>query len=139
MATLHIASEAELPQVATTLLDRLPEGGVVLLRGDLGAGKTTLVKACCTRLGIDPAEVNSPTFSIVNEYRLPGGEPIYHIDLYRLESPEEAEDIGLEEYLDQGRYCFIEWPDIAAPLLPEQLLSVSITATAEGGRKIVLL
>lgn len=139
MATIHIATEAELPTVAKAVLEHLPHGGTVLLHGDLGAGKTTLVRACCTRLGIPAGEVSSPTFSIVNEYALPEGDAVYHIDLYRLEVPEEAEDIGLEEYLAYGKYCFIEWPDIATHLLPDDKLTVQITTTEQGGRKVVLL
>ena len=85
---------------------------IFLLRGDLGAGKTTLVQVLCKQLGITEP-VSSPTFSLVNEYASPGYGPVYHMDLYRLEKPDDLVQIGFEEYLDSGNICLIEWPDLA--------------------------
>ena len=95
--------------------------GPVCIEGPMGAGKTTLVKAVLAALGsLDPG--NSPTFGLVAEHVGAEGEPLaYHMDLYRVERLEELYGIGFEEYLDQGVYTFIEWPEIAAPLLPEDV------------------
>lgn len=108
----------------------------VLLDGPMGAGKTTLVKAVCRELGVsDP--VNSPTFSLVNEYRLPNGEPLYHFDLYRVESEDEVLDMGWWEYVDSGHWCLIEWPGKIPNLLPESALLVSLSV--ENGERLVHL
>jgi tRNA threonylcarbamoyladenosine biosynthesis protein TsaE len=90
---------------------------IFTLSGNLGAGKTTLVKAFCKVLN-SPDEVTSPTFSLVNEYIIPSGR-IYHFDLYRISSMEELLNIGFDEYIDSGNYCFIEWPEISEDRLPE--------------------
>jgi tRNA threonylcarbamoyladenosine biosynthesis protein TsaE len=97
---------------------------VVLLTGEMGAGKTTLMKALCKKLGAKD-EVSSPTFSLVNEYKTASGK-IYHFDLYRLKKASELPDMGFEEYLDSGQWCFIEWPQIAEPLLPKNAISLTI-------------
>ncbi len=125
-------------QVAADLLDRLGQPPVpLLLYGDLGAGKTTLVQALCRRLGVTEA-VTSPTFALVNEYR-GATDPVYHLDLYRLADAEEAVGIGVEDYLFSPYYCFVEWPDVLAGLLPADYLSIQLTATADNHRKILLL
>ncbi|MBK7270131.1 MAG: tRNA (adenosine(37)-N6)-threonylcarbamoyltransferase complex ATPase subunit type 1 TsaE [Flavobacteriales bacterium] len=85
---------------------------VFALHGDLGAGKTTLIKAFCSVLGVKD-RTSSPSFAIVNEYQRDTGEALYHFDLYRLKAAEELEGIGFNEYLDSGAYCFIEWPELA--------------------------
>lgn len=107
-----------------------------LLSGDLGAGKTTLVKAIMNYLGSEDM-VTSPTFSLVNEYLYEGGKA-YHIDLYRLKSQEEAIHIGLEEYLDSGHYCFIEWPDNYGSLFDESSFKIRIETLDMKKRKINL-
>ena len=101
--------------------------------GDLGAGKTTLIKAMAKQSGI--AETSSPTFSLVNEYRGADNHTIYHMDLYRLETIEEALDMGIEEYLDSGNMIWIEWPQIIYPLLDEYM-EVKILRIGDGSRKI---
>jgi tRNA threonylcarbamoyladenosine biosynthesis protein TsaE len=90
---------------------------IFTLTGNLGAGKTTLVKFLCKNLN-SPDEVTSPTFSLVNEYVFPSGK-IYHFDLYRINHIEELLNIGFDEYIDSGNYCFIEWPEISENELPE--------------------
>jgi tRNA threonylcarbamoyladenosine biosynthesis protein TsaE len=111
MKTFSIAHIDELPQASeyiASLLDRYP---VCLLSGEMGAGKTTLVKAVAEALG-SPDTVSSPTFSVVNEYLYPGGS-LYHFDLYRLKDENELWDAGFEEYLASGNVCLIEWPELA--------------------------
>ena len=109
---------------------------IVLLKGDLGAGKTAFVKAFCKNIDCSD-QVSSPTFSLVNEYMC-ADEKIYHIDLYRLESVDEALDIGIEEYIYSTGYCFIEWPDIIQGLLPDRYIEVCITSTEENSRKLLI-
>ncbi|MEN0050273.1 MAG: tRNA (adenosine(37)-N6)-threonylcarbamoyltransferase complex ATPase subunit type 1 TsaE, partial [Bacteroidota bacterium] len=102
---------AELPRVAQQLLTYAKAKKIITFTGEMGAGKTTLIQQICQQLGVQEA-VTSPTFSIVNEYTNAQEDLIFHIDLYRLKSEEEAINIGIEEYLDQADYCFIEWPQI---------------------------
>ncbi len=114
----------DLPGTAKQLLN-LSKGQVVwLLHGEMGSGKTTLVKSIVNKLGVDSL-VTSPTFSIVNEY---GEEEntVYHFDLYRLKNEAEALDIGFEEYLTSGKLCLIEWPEKVSNLLPDQVFEVKI-------------
>jgi tRNA threonylcarbamoyladenosine biosynthesis protein TsaE len=98
---------------------------VVLFEGDMGAGKTTLIRALARELGVED-EVSSPTFALVNEYRL-AGEPLYHVDFYRIEDITEALDIGLDEYLQSGQRCWIEWPEKIRNLLPTECSLVKIS------------
>ncbi len=123
--------EEELYQLSNVLAIHLSEIPILLLNGNLGAGKTTLVKKVAEHLGAKNIGT-SPTFSLVNEYHLPEST-IFHLDLYRLNSEAEAYDIGLEEILDSGNICFIEWPDVAQSLTPEPHLSLTIEH-AEGSR-----
>ncbi|MBL7923579.1 MAG: tRNA (adenosine(37)-N6)-threonylcarbamoyltransferase complex ATPase subunit type 1 TsaE [Bacteroidia bacterium] len=106
----------DLASLVPELLDFIAERRVICFHGDLGAGKTTLIKSICLELGV-LEEVQSPSFSIVNEYLLPGGEPVYHFDFYRLKSEEEAYDLGYENYFFSGYFCFIEWPEKVGGLL----------------------
>lgn len=121
-----ILSESELPMLAHQLLDGYASTRVFIFTGNLGAGKTTFVKQICAFLGVE-GTMSSPSFSIVNEYQTNKGEPVYHVDCYRMKDESEAWDIGLDEILDSGAYCFIEWPDKIDNLLPENYVRVSIT------------
>ena len=103
----------------------------------MGAGKTTLVKAICKALGT-PSVVNSPTFAIINDYELPGGKAVYHFDLYRLKSIEEAFNMGFDEYFYSGNYCFVEWPAIAEDILPEDAKVLTITVNPDGSRTVTV-
>jgi tRNA threonylcarbamoyladenosine biosynthesis protein TsaE len=125
----------ELGRVAHELLRKAGDCRVWLLTGDLGAGKTTLVKAVCSALDVRSA-MTSPTFSIINEYRTAVGEPVYHFDFYRLKDEGEALDIGVDEYLDAGRYCFIEWPDRIPSLVPAHHFSIHMTIVDQHTRQI---
>jgi tRNA threonylcarbamoyladenosine biosynthesis protein TsaE len=121
-----VRSIGELDGVVTQLISYIHDGyKVILLQGDLGSGKTTLTKALCEKLGvIEP--VSSPTFSLVNEYYSPSMGSIYHMDLYRLEKQTDLVQIGLEEYLDSGQLCLIEWPAIADPYFVMPFIRVNI-------------
>jgi tRNA threonylcarbamoyladenosine biosynthesis protein TsaE len=107
---------------------------IFLFHGEMGAGKTTLIKAICNALGTDE-NISSPTFSIVNEYLIPKGK-IYHFDFYRLKNPTEALDMGYEEYFYSGEYCFIEWPEMIGGLLPDHYLDISIKILTDTQREI---
>jgi len=98
---------------------------IILLCGELGAGKTLLTKGIAAGLAIDPDLVVSPTFTLLNRYD--GRFPLFHIDLYRIKKTEEAFDIGIEEYISGDYYCFIEWPGIISDLLPERTMNVIIS------------
>jgi tRNA threonylcarbamoyladenosine biosynthesis protein TsaE len=132
-----IDSPAGLPALARAILDTAGDRRVFLLSGDLGAGKTTLTQALCAELGVTEP-VTSPTYALVNEYIGSAG-PVYHLDLYRLRDLDEALQIGIEDYLDSGAYCFIEWPELADPLLPEHFVEIKLERTGETSRKVVFL
>ena len=130
---------AEMDAVAARLLAWAGPRRVFAFMGEIGAGKTTLIQALCRRLGVTD-EVTSPTFALVNEYAGgPAAAIIYHLDLYRLRRLDEALDIGLEEYLYSGHYCFVEWPELVEPLLPADVVSVRLTPVGTNDRKILFL
>lgn len=116
----------ELDAVAKVVLEKYPENRIFGLLGSMGAGKTTFIQSFCRVLGVEDV-VNSPTFSIVNEYRTINNDPVFHFDLYRIKSPAELLDIGFEEYLYSDAYCLIEWPLLAGNLLPEGTVFIEIT------------
>ena len=139
---LSVNGLADLPRAAAEVREALGDGRVLLLGGDLGAGKTTFTQVFYRALGVKDA-VSSPTFSLVNEYvrELPEGssEPAYHLDLYRLKDVEEALAMGLEEYLYSGHYCVVEWPAVAEGLYPPDALRLHLESTGATTRKILLL
>ena len=114
----------------------LKPGDIVQLRGDLGAGKTHFVKGVARFFHIPEEEVQSPTFSIIHEY--PGRIPLYHVDAYRLNRPEEALEFGLEEYLYGDGICLIEWPEKIASLLPDTCRLVEIAHVDQNKRQITI-
>jgi tRNA threonylcarbamoyladenosine biosynthesis protein TsaE len=119
------------------LLDATEHGpNIWLFRGEMGAGKTTLVKEIGRQKKVR-ARVQSPTFSLVNPYETESGEIIYHFDLYRLENVQEAIDIGIEEYLDSGQLCFIEWPERAEVLWNIPHVNIEIMHVTEFSRKLI--
>lgn len=124
------------------LADALGSRRKIALYGDLGAGKTTLVQAFCRFLGVEDSPA-SPTFSLVNEYayRDAAGNTalVHHLDLYRLKNIEEALDIGIEEILYDPWYCFIEWPQVIEPLLPDDAVKIQIDILSETDRRLLLL
>ncbi len=125
-----------LPSAAKTFIDAIGGHRVFAFVGDMGAGKTTFISEVCRILGADD-DSGSPTFSIVNEYLDKSGKPIYHFDFYRLEYPEEALDIGVEDYFYSGHLCLIEWPDRIGSLLPEEAVTVNISENPDGTRSII--
>lgn len=101
----------------------------------MGVSKTTFIKALCNELGVVEI-VTSPTFALVNEYQTSSGEAIYHFDFYRIEKIEEVFDFGYEDYFFSGNYCFIEWPDKVAEILPENIVFVQMIENEDGSRTI---
>jgi tRNA threonylcarbamoyladenosine biosynthesis protein TsaE len=129
-------TENEINEVATSLLDQ-STSKIFLFYGEMGVGKTTLIKEIVKQLGVlQPS--SSPSFSIVNEYDSREGV-VYHFDFYRINDVSEAYDIGLEDYLYSGNYVFIEWPGKIDSLLPKDVTSVHITANTDGSRTIKIL
>jgi len=128
----------EIVELAKTLRGFTSISKVMTFEGDLGAGKTTLISAVCKNLGVKDV-VGSPTFSIINEYQFEEGGrefPVYHIDLYRLEDEEEAQQAGVEACLYSGHLCFVEWPQKVPSVLPEEIILVQLTAEGENMRRI---
>lgn len=123
---LLAASEADLPTVARVVLNFGGGLRTFAFTGDLGAGKTALIKAMCAELGVEDA-TSSPTFPIVNEYRCADGTPVAHMDLYRIKNRTELIDTGLLEYFDERTYCFVEWSEKFSDVLPLERVSVNIT------------
>ena len=124
----------------SSLSEHSPKGGAgrgpVCFLAPMGTGKTTFISALCEALGVDDT-VNSPTFAIVNEYySRRWEEPVYHFDVYRLRSLDEARAIGLEDYLSSGRLCLMEWPEVIEPLLPDDTLVVRLTENPDGSRTL---
>ncbi len=134
--TFYIKDEAEMMSFGGKIADQFPEGGIVLLKGDLGAGKTTLVRGLLRHIGYQ-GNVKSPTYTLVEPYKL-NDRKIYHFDLYRLGDPEELEYMGGRDYWESNALCLIEWPEQAQGYLPEADLSLEITYQ-ESGRSISIL
>ena len=125
MKRIEIDSLSELKDVAQEVVESLKGRTVVLLRGEMGAGKTTLISRIAAYLGAEDT-VTSPTFALVNQYE--GSEcRIYHFDFYRIEEIEEVFDLGYEEYFYSGDLCLVEWPEKIEPLLPDDAMTVRIT------------
>lgn len=130
------ADPAELDEIALQMLSYCAKDRKFALYGNLGAGKTALIKACCRSLGLSNKELSSPSFAIAHEY---GPKPVvFHLDLYRLKTVDELKGIGLEQYLDGPEYCFIEWPEIAESWLDSSVIRINIDLDAEGARLIRL-
>jgi tRNA threonylcarbamoyladenosine biosynthesis protein TsaE len=125
-----VKTEADLLPAAGELIRAYPARRVFALYGTMGAGKTTFIKAVCRELGVADV-VQSPTFSIINEYKTVAGDSVYHFDFYRIRNTVEVFDIGYEDYLYSGNYCFLEWPELIEPLLPEDAVPVHISGEHE--------
>lgn len=126
----------QIHQVAQEIIKHNPEK-VILFNGDMGVGKTTFIKALSKALGVKDA-TSSPTFSLVNEYEAQNGKLVYHFDVYRLKNETEAYDMGIDEYLYSGEWCFIEWAEKIPSLIPQQHSVINIKLLANGNRKLVL-
>ena len=135
MKTIPVPTLDSLEKAAKNFVTGLKDTRVVAISGEMGAGKTTFIQAVCRVMGVSDI-VNSPTFALINEYFLPGGDSIYHFDLYRVETPVELYDIGYEDYFYSDAYCFIEWPERAIELIPEDALFIRIDVLEDGSRRI---
>ena len=122
-----ISNKSRIAEAAARFIKKTGGSRIFAFYGEMGAGKTTIIRHICKALGSTDI-ATSPTFTIVNEYKVPGGDSIYHIDLYRIRKQAEIFDFGIEEYLSGGSYCFIEWPEIAEQILPSDAVKVRITA-----------
>jgi len=131
----NAASIDDLKEVSKELLRACNGRGVWLFFGEMGAGKTTLIKAVCSELGVQDL-MASPTFSIVNEYKTVEGTSVYHFDFYRIKNELEAFDIGLEEYFESGNYCFVEWPERIPSHYPLEYFMVRIKEESKTHRLI---
>ena len=127
-------SEADTFALAEKLCKAMPDGGVIALFGDLGAGKTVFARGFAKALGITEP-VSSPTYTIIQEYPTPDNRYLYHLDLYRISDERSALAFGVDEYLESGEYVLLEWPERIAKLLPEHTLKLQITHTGENERQ----
>lgn len=131
-----IASEDNLREVAEAILKAYPQERVFGFYGEMGAGKTTLIKEMCNALGVQDI-TSSPTFAIINEYWTTSGQPVYHFDFYRIDEPADATRVGFEEYLYSGSYCFIEWTEKVEEILQDDFVRVDILRVDDSKRKFV--
>ena len=137
--TLTIPSLDAIDSVARQFVDLMDDYTVFAFNGEMGAGKTTFINALSRVLGVDEDPTSSPSFAIINEYRSSTtAELIYQFDLYRLENLEEAFDIGVEDYLDSGAICFLEWPERIADILPDDTVRVDIAEQPDGSRLLTV-
>jgi tRNA threonylcarbamoyladenosine biosynthesis protein TsaE len=137
MATIELrcSGVSDLDRIAGELISLYPGKRIFALSGPMGSGKTTFIQALCKRLNVVDV-VNSPTFSIVNEYLTSVGASVFHFDLYRIRKADELLDIGYEDYFYSGDYCFIEWPELAADLIPDESVSITIEVEEPGQDRI---
>ena len=126
----------QIKEVADKILAQNPKK-IILFNGEMGVGKTTLIKQLCKNLGVEDA-TSSPTFSLVNEYYTSNNQIIYHFDFYRLNKETEALDMGVDDYLYSGNWCFIEWSEKIASLIPEEHSVVTIELLADRKRELKL-
>ncbi|MFO7851375.1 MAG: tRNA (adenosine(37)-N6)-threonylcarbamoyltransferase complex ATPase subunit type 1 TsaE [Bacteroidota bacterium] len=135
---ITIKNTDQLPAAAEELIRFTKRHNIFAFYGSLGAGKTTLIKAICDKLGtIDM--VTSPSFTLVNEYKTHNGDLLYHFDFFRIKTQEEVFDFGFEEYLMSGRKCFIEWPEKVESLLPEDTVKINIKVKTDLSRTVKVI
>lgn len=133
MTKIEIYSENDLPAVAQAILKAHPDERVFGFYGEMGSGKTTLIKEICRQLGVED-DMTSPTFAIVNEYHRNNGEAVYHFDFYRINEPDDALRIGFYDYLYSGNYCFMEWTENVEQLLNGDFTAVNIEQKDDNAR-----
>ena len=137
MEKLFGINKERLPAAAEKIIEFCAGEDIWIFKGEMGAGKTTLIKEIARQLQVEET-VSSPTFSIVNEYSDAMGEPIYHFDFYRIDHPEEALDLGVEEYFYSGNYCWVEWAERISAYIPEKFALITIKAGENEEREITL-
>lgn len=135
MIRIHIPSIETIDAAAEQLVGMLGTSTKIALSGEMGAGKTTLIQSICKALGVEDV-VASPTFALINEYFTREGASIFHFDLYRIENITEMYDFGYEDYFYSDAYCFIEWPEKAMELMPEDVLLLTINVLEDGTRVV---
>ncbi len=127
----------ELPAIAEKIIVFGADIPVWIFEGEMGAGKTTLIKAICEAMGVE-GHISSPTYGIVNEYITRNRAVVYHFDFYRIRTEDEAIDMGAEDYLYSGNYCLIEWPSKIPSLIPEKNVKIEISLGEGNSRNILL-
>ena len=136
---IEIPTLVALPEAAKRFVALMGDETVYAFHGEMGAGKTTFIRELCRALGVEEDFTNSPSFSIINEYRSDTtAELIYHFDLYRLENIDEALEIGVEDYFDSGALCLLEWPERIEPLLPDDTVVVDIKVNPDQSRTLTV-
>ncbi len=135
MIELRCSGVSDLDRIAGQLISLYPAKRIFVLSGSMGSGKTTFIQSVCRRLKVVDV-VNSPTFSIVNEYLTSEGASVFHFDLYRIRKADELLDIGYEDYFYSGDYCFIEWPELAADLIPDESVYITIEVEEPGNDRL---
>ncbi len=138
--TIHIKNIEQIRAAAREFVNKIDDRRIFAFYGNMGAGKTTFIKAVCEELGISDV-ITSPTFAIVNEYEMPSSplhlpSSVYHFDFYRIRRLEEVYDMGYEDYFYSGALCFIEWPELIEDLLPADAVKVTIQVLPDGSRNI---
>ncbi|MBR6053815.1 MAG: tRNA (adenosine(37)-N6)-threonylcarbamoyltransferase complex ATPase subunit type 1 TsaE [Bacteroidales bacterium] len=135
--SITIANPGEIDEAAARFLKETAGRRFIAFYAPMGAGKTTFTSALCRAMGVDPKDISSPTFAIVNEYIASDGESIFHFDFYRIKRIEEALDLGFYDYIDSGALCIAEWPENIEPLIPEDALRVTIEVNPDSSRVLV--
>lgn len=133
---ITIKDLADLDRAAKEFLQEIGEHRLIAFFAPMATGKTTFTTAICRQLGVEQDAVSSPTFAIVNEYRMANGEPMYHFDFYRISRTTEALDIGFYDYIDSGCLCIMEWPENIEEILPPETLRVSIKTNPDLSRSV---
>ena len=123
---IEIRDKSQVKKAAGKFLKMTGRSKLFAFYGQMGAGKTTFIRAVCMALGATDV-VTSPTFTLINEYKTAAGNPIFHIDFYRIKKASEVFDFGIDEYFDSGNYCFMEWPELVEEYLPPETVKVRIT------------
>ncbi len=137
MREITVSGLGDLPEAAEEILGTLDGRNVIAFFGTMGAGKTTLIREICDQLGSEDV-VTSPTFALVNRYNSANGRPIFHFDFYRIERPEEAFDMGYEEYFYSDGLCLVEWSERIEELLPDDVMKVEIEVLSPTKRHITI-
>lgn len=137
MEVIKISNLKEIKKAAKKFIELIGNNTVFAFYGEMGAGKTTLIKAICIELGVSE-NITSPTFALVNEYYTKGMKAIYHFDCYRLKNEQEAMDIGIEDYFYSENLCFIEWPEKIEQMLPLETVSVFVNVLPDESREVTI-